>query len=186
MAATVRSDLRASTNAELMSACLDGAQPAWNTLVDRYAGLVQSVPLRLGLAPAEAEDVTQSTFMALVTSMSTIRQPDRLGSWLVTVAKRETLRVRHHPERGASSDDVDEIEGDFGDEIADAVWLHDAVESLGEPCRTILGHLFFDPTSPTYDELARSTGRAIGSIGPLRGRCLRELRRQMERARTSA
>ena len=54
--------------------------------------------------------------------------------------------------------------------------LHDALSELGGTCRELLLALYFDPEEPSYAEIAERFGRAIGGIGPLRGRCLERLR----------
>ncbi|MEM9034773.1 MAG: sigma-70 family RNA polymerase sigma factor [Actinomycetota bacterium] len=176
-----RPGLLRQTDATLLRACRQGDQRAWNAIVRRYGRLVQGVALQLGLSRHEAEDVTQSTFTTLVESMSSIREGDRLSSWLVTVARRETFRVRHHPERQAPSDRVDLTDETVEHDLTDAIWLHDAIQNLSEPSRTLLMRLFFDPQRPSYAELAEDLGKAVGSIGPLRANSLRELRRELER-----
>jgi DNA-directed RNA polymerase specialized sigma24 family protein len=36
--------------------------------------------------------------------------------------------------------------------------------------------LFFDPSEPSYAEIAVRLGRPLGSVGPLRARCLDRLK----------
>lgn len=77
---------------ELMRAAGDGDQAAWNAIVDRFSGLVWSVARAHRLSGAEAADVTQTTWLRLVENLDRISDPDRLGGWLATVARRECLR----------------------------------------------------------------------------------------------
>lgn len=174
------------TDAGLLTACRQGDQRAWNAIVRRYGRLVHGVALQLGLSRHEADDVTQSTFTNLVESMSSIREADRLSSWLVTVARRETYRVRHHPERQAPSGQVETQSAAVDRDVTDEIWLRDAIERLREPSRTVLLRLYFDPDRPSYADLAADLGKAVGSIGPLRANCLRELRRELERGDVEA
>jgi DNA-directed RNA polymerase specialized sigma24 family protein len=57
--------------------------------------------------------------------------------------------------------------------------VHDALSRLPNPCRDLLGALYFDPSDPSYAVIAARLERSVGSIGPLRGRCLERLRELM-------
>jgi len=59
-------DLDAISDARLLQGCRRGEAESWDALVHRYERLVFSVALRSGLSPADAADVTQSTFIALL------------------------------------------------------------------------------------------------------------------------
>jgi RNA polymerase sigma factor (sigma-70 family) len=168
----------------LVRACAAGDAEAWSRIVDRYERLVYAIPLREGLTHHEAADVAQETFAALMTSLGSIRQPERLGSWLMTVARRLTWRERSKAARRTLDlETIDiEAEGDLGAESVNALWVYQAVQSLGEPCRSLVISLFFDPSEPDYAEIAVRLGRPIGSVGPLRARCLDRLRRLLEDA----
>lgn len=172
----------APTNADLLDGCRRGDATAWDDLVGRYERLVYAVPLREGLSAADAAEISQSTFEALVESIERIREPDRLGYWLMTVARRLTWR-----RRTANRTEVTLAEPPHGHDVDDQVtdWVrtvvvYDAVAQLGEPCRSLIFGLFFDPAEPSYDQLSWSLGLAIGSIGPMRGRCLDRLRDRLE------
>ncbi len=54
--------------------------------------------------------------------------------------------------------------------------LYDALVALGSPCNQLLHGLYLDPEEPSYATLASRFERSIGSIGPMRGRCLQRLR----------
>lgn len=49
-----------------------------------------------------------------------------------------------------------------------------AVTALPERCRQLVEQLFFT-TPPPYAEVAKRLGLATGSIGFIRGRCLKKL-----------
>lgn len=169
-------------NEQLVNRCLDGDLTSWRELVARYERLVYAIPLREGLSVDDAAEISQTTFETLVQSLHRIEHPERLGHWLMTVTRRLTWRRRQareseitigiepaEPPTPASDDDWER-----------AVDVYDAVAELGEPCRSLILGLFFDPTEPSYDDLARLLGLAVGSIGPLRGRCLARLRTVLE------
>jgi RNA polymerase sigma factor (sigma-70 family) len=66
---------------------------AWNELVNRFAGMVWTVARRHRLNAADAADVSQTTWLRLVEQLNRIEHPERVGGWLATTARRESLRV---------------------------------------------------------------------------------------------
>src|ERR1043165_5351882 len=85
--------------AELVGAAAEGDQAAWNGLVDRYNGLVWSVARSFRLPPADASDVVQTTWLRLVEHLRRLEDPERVGAWLATTARRESLRSLRHNSR---------------------------------------------------------------------------------------
>lgn len=171
-------------NEALVRACQAGDALAWSEIVDRYERLVYAIPLKEGLSFDQAADVAQETFAALMTSMHRIRQPERLASWLMTVARRLSWRERSRA--AADRIDIAGIDvldvGDVSDDWVTVEWVYDSVQGLGEPCRSLVLSLFFDPDEPSYAEIALRLGRPVGSVGPLRARCLDRLRSVLEEA----
>jgi RNA polymerase sigma factor (sigma-70 family) len=164
----------------LLAACRAGDAAAWDTLIRRYERLVYTVAVRNGLDVEDAADVCQSTFVALLEACDRLRDDERLASWLMTVARRQSWRLRRQREHERPVESLPEVSDDppFGwDQVAD---LHTAFNRISEPCRSLLFALYFDPNQPPYAAIARDLGRSIGGIGPLRGRCLQRMRRLME------
>jgi RNA polymerase sigma factor (sigma-70 family) len=170
------------SNGALIEACRTGDQQAWSTIVSRYERLVYAIPLREGLDADLAAEVAQECFLALLTALDKIDDPGRLGYWLMTVARRLSWRARNRLRREQNSTEVptDEPDERLPDDLETAWWVHEAVQSLGQPCRDLVIALFFDPAEPQYSEIAVKLGRPLGSIGPLRHRCLERLRRALE------
>jgi len=171
-----------ATDADLLRRCRRRHADAWNQLVSRYERLVYTVALRNGLGPEDAADVTQSTFVALLDSLSRIRDEEKLPSWLMTVARRQAWRIRNLSRRTSTLDNAPETSIDPFADWATTAALHDGLATLGGICRELLLALYFDPDEPSYAELAERFGRSIGGIGPLRGRCLDKLRVILEDA----
>ncbi len=168
----------ARSDAELLSGCRAGDAAAWGDLVRRYERLVFSVALRNGLSRPDAADVTQSTFLALLEALDSIRDEQRLSYWLMTVARRKAWRLRARSAREVPNgiDDVSDGTLDRVGRWEREADLYDAMVTLGSPCNELLHGLYLDPEEPSYAMLARRFGRSIGSIGPMRGRCLQRLR----------
>ncbi len=157
-----------------------GRSDAWDVLLDRYERLVYSVAVRNGLSPEDAVDITQSTFLALLESQSSLRSDASLASWLMTVARRQSWRVRQRTRREVPVPGVASVPADVDLDWEEVASVHSALAALRSPCRELIVALYFDPAEPTYSVIARRLGRSIGSIGPLRGRCLRRLHSLLE------
>ncbi len=169
------------SDAELLRRCKRADDQAWDILVRRYEGLVFGVAVQCQLTREEAADITQTTFMALLDSIDTLRERERLPGWLCTVARRSAWRAKRRGmrEKGLPGHVVPDIGDQIVDPIADweqAAWLHEALQRLPQPCRDLIVALYFDPMNPSYRAVADRTGRAIGTIGPMRARCLARLR----------
>lgn len=172
---------------ELVRACRNGQQAAWSTLVRRYQRLVYTVPRRAGLPDEAAADVFQTAFQRLFEHLDRLDDGSRVRAWLVTTAKRETLRLLAERQR------IVEPAGDADDPLAsvpDPAPLHDeqlaelqeqhrvraAVDRLDPRARQFVELLFLQDEPLPYAEIARRLGIPEGSIGPTRARCLAKLR----------
>ena len=146
-------------------------------LVERYQRLVFSVALRNGLTREDAADVTQTTFMALLDSIDQIRGVDRLSSWLMTVARRQAWRLRRRAVQEQRLLAPMQLEESSMEQWEQLAWLHSGLGELGSPCRDLLEALYLDPSEPSYAQVAARLGRAVGSLGSMRARCLARLKK---------
>jgi RNA polymerase sigma factor (sigma-70 family) len=169
------------SDSNLIQQCLRGEVAAWDRLVDRYGRLVYSVARRCGLNEVDSEDVFQAVFLALYRRLNQLRDVERISSWLITTASRESWRVRRRGRRHESLDE--EVSADSEEGLARAAaWerqhlVREALEQLGGPCKPLLEALFLDPAEPDYEAVSRQLGIKLGSIGPTRARCLAKLER---------
>ena len=134
------------------------------------------------LPESAAEDVVQTTWLALVNRRATILDPVAVGGWLTTTARREAWRTSGASTPTPLEDDDLELALPRQHSVEDAVVQHDegdrlwaAVDGLPERCRRLLRIVAFE-NRPDYRELATELGMPVGSIGPTRGRCLAKLR----------
>lgn len=181
------------SNTELLERCRAGDNHAWQLVVRRYARLVHSVPVRYGLSSGEVEDVGQEVFWALAQQLERIEEPERLGGWLMTTARRVSWRVirRQRQEQPNQTEDIAESEVPAGELVGPkhfptyaelvAGWdrqaaLQTGLSHLGDRCRELLRMIFLDTDEPSYDEISEQLGMPKGSIGPTRNRCLAQLR----------
>lgn len=70
-----------------------GDQAGWDVLVDRFEPTVWAIARAHRLNPSDAADVSQTTWLRLVENLHRIEQPERVGAWLATTARRESLRA---------------------------------------------------------------------------------------------
>ncbi len=140
-----------------------------------------------------AEDVVQTTWLALVRSREAIQEPAAVGGWLTTTARREAWKVAKASGRALPVDD-DELAHRLPDEGSpeaevvrrdgdERLWA--AVERLSERCQALLRIVAFEHR-PDYTSIAADLGMPVGSIGPTRGRCLQKLRSLVENGESDA
>jgi DNA-directed RNA polymerase specialized sigma24 family protein len=77
------------TTSELVEQCLAGQRTAWEALLSRYERLIYYTTLRTGMTTDEAADVFQTVCLIWIEELGRLRDPERLGAWLVTTTRRE-------------------------------------------------------------------------------------------------
>ena len=177
---------RAKSMAELLTGISEGDPVAWGEIVRGYSGLLSATVRSFRLQEADALDAIQTTWLRLAENTHQVRDPERLGGWLVTTARRECLHIlRHIKHRPGLLDMTTETVADPSanteQHIIDAdtsrmLWI--LVDELSPRRRSVLRMLFSDnPCS--YDATARIAGIPIGGIGPTRTRALQQLRKKL-------
>jgi RNA polymerase sigma factor (sigma-70 family) len=136
-----------------------------------------------GLDRETAEDVVQTTWLALVRAGGAVRDPQAVWRWTTVTTRREAWRASRtgHREAVVEADALDAaspaVAGPEGEVLAGrrdrALWRQ--VGRLTERCRRLLRVIAFDDR-PDYTTLSAELGIPVGSIGPTRGRCLDKLR----------
>lgn len=183
--------LRGTSDEELLATCLHGDEAAWNVLIDRYAALIYSIPLKYSLGEADASDVFQAVCITLLEHLGSIRAPRGLAAWIITTTSRQSLAVARRRRRDQlrsvaesyGSDDIGLPDPDLlpEDELLAMERQHlvrTAISQLTDNCRQLIEALFSDADEPTsYQVLARELGVPMNSLGPTRARCLDKLRR---------
>ncbi|MEP7160103.1 MAG: sigma-70 family RNA polymerase sigma factor [Dermatophilaceae bacterium] len=182
-----------TTTTVLMERAQRGDDTAWSEIQSRYGGLVRRVVRDCGILDAHTGDVVQTTWLRLVEHVQDVQDPQRLGSWLATVARREAWHTSAIVAREVchEHDVLDRLDGTATPGPEGQTLDHDergrlrqAVAALPPRQRHLLTLLMQDPV-PSYDEISRLTGMTIGSIGPTRARAIERLRRGFTGAETA-
>lgn len=170
----------------LVEACLAGNQTAWTLLVARYKNLVYSVPVRYRLPPDDAADVFQQVWLALYSELPHLRHVGALRSWLLTVAANQCTRWRRRqltitvPQDSSIEYVPDEAGLEWQQKAEKEQTFRQALTHIPERCRKLVHMLFYEDPPLPYAEVARRLGLAEGSIGFIRGRCLKRLKKLLE------
>jgi RNA polymerase sigma factor (sigma-70 family) len=166
---------------DLVTRARTGDQQAWEALVDRYAPLVWSICAGYRLAATGAADAGQSVWLHLVKHLDHLRDPAALPGWLATTTRHECARVAraaHGPHAAVAVLDAENIAMTAEQELLTFerhAALRAAITQLPPRSQQLLALLTRDPPMP-YAQISSTLGIPIGSIGPLRGRCLHQLR----------
>jgi len=162
---------------------LDGDQAGLDELVKTMTPVLWHVVRAYRLPQDSAEDVIQTTWLALVRRRDHIEDAQAVGGWLTMTARREAWRVSQKTARAVPVEDSEfemhlpsqrsaESEAVQHDDD-DRLWV--AVATLNERCQRLLRIVAFEHR-PDYKAVAETLDMPIGSIGPTRSRCLAKLR----------
>jgi RNA polymerase sigma factor (sigma-70 family) len=171
----------------IVAAAGRGESWAWSFLVQRFGNMIMAIARSCRLNDADLNEVYQTTWLRLITNIDRIEQPERIGAWLATTAKRESLRLvraarsvwdadewlLERPDAAVKPFDAGPIAQE------DAELLQRAFARLPPHCARLLRVMIVDDP-PSYKEISDALCMPIGSIGPTRGRCLDHLRRIAE------
>jgi RNA polymerase sigma factor (sigma-70 family) len=171
---------------DLVTRAAKGEKQAWDALVERFIPLIWSICRNHRLSNADAEDVGQIVWMQLTGQLGKIRDPAALPGWLVTVTRRECLRVMDATHRLPMVGYVIDAEIIADERSAAAeqellaterhAALREAFAALSPSDQQLIALLLDDPPV-SYAEISARLGIPVGSIGPTRRRCVDKLRR---------
>ena len=177
------------SNTRLVAECLAGNDRAWVALLDRYKNLIYSIPLRYGVPEQDAADIFQAVCLDLFNELPRLRDAEALGGWLMRVATNKCYhwRLRQiNRENNIEEDAVEHLSAldaiplDVLAELEREQMVREAIAQLPPRCREMIGLLFFESPPMRYQDVARRLAVATGSIGFIRGRCLKRLKKLLE------
>jgi RNA polymerase sigma factor (sigma-70 family) len=177
---------------DLIRECVGGNEQAWSALIDKYKNLIFSIPLKYGASPEDAADIFQSVCLELFAELPRLRKTAAFSAWLITVTAHQSFHwKRKHirrAERERTDVEAEELEAlptavpaDMIEEVQREQMVRDATARLPPRCQEMIRLLFFSEPAVPYREVARRLGLATGSIGFIRGRCLRRLQKTLQK-----
>jgi RNA polymerase sigma factor (sigma-70 family) len=173
----------------LVRECLKGNKSAWSTLIEKYKGLIFSIPLKRGFCREDANEIFQSVCLTLLNEIANLREPRAIAAWLIRATSHQCLGwrrkegrfVRDEIDENERTEDPDKLPDRVLQEVEREQILRQVINDQSPECRRLIELLFFENPPIPYTDAARALGLATGSIGATRGRCLEKLRQALER-----
>jgi RNA polymerase sigma-70 factor (ECF subfamily) len=124
-----------STDASLVYRTATGDKTAFDELIRRYRTAACLVVRRYVSDPALAEDAVQEALLVALKNLSTLRDADSFGPWLMGIAIRRAKRIQERRRRESPIDDA----------------ILANLPAIQQPCEHPLGQLLED-LPPPYRE----------------------------------
>jgi RNA polymerase sigma-70 factor, ECF subfamily len=170
-----------ATDDEIVVACLDGNERAWDALIDRYGGYIYAVAQRaFRLDDLAASEVFQDVCVRVYDGLGKYSGKGELRSWIRAV----TLSACREYFRQASRRKDPVVEPDPGPDVEAVETSLDVrrlLRALGDPCRTTLELYFF--ADLTQADVAKRLKVAPGTIAARLSRCVGRLRAALQEER---
>lgn len=138
--------------------------PELTNLIDEHYRFVYGFLYRLSGTSADAEDLTQQTFLSAMANVDQLRDPAKTRSWLCTIGRNAFLKsVRG---RRIGSVDLSAVpepaEATTGDTEIDVERIQQLLGELPEEYRSALVLYYYEDCS--YREIAERTDAPIGTV----------------------
>ena len=179
------------SDTHLVQESLRGSEEAWSALIKKYKNLIFSIPIKYGFSAEEAADLFQEVCLELLTKLPQLRKPQTLPKWLAQVTSHKCFHLKRRQQRFVVTELGEQLEAmptetaalaeNILREVEREQFLREALLALSPRCRQLIQMLFFETPARPYQAIAKSLGLATGSIGFIRGRCLEQLRRRLEK-----
>ena len=166
---------------DLVRAAAAGESHGWEGLVERFGALVWSTTRAYGLSPDEGADAAQTTWLRLAEQLGRLQDGhDRVGVWLASTARQESLRLLGARVAGLTDPDQEPPAPVAATATSPEreVMLWRVVRDLPEHCRRLLRVLSAVPP-PDHEELAAALDLEVAEVPAARAACLEEFRHRM-------
>lgn len=173
----------------LVARVLNREQGSREEILSCYDPLVRAVVGAYRMQEADNQDAIQNTWLRVIERLHTLRDPNCLAAWLVTIARRECLALLARARRELPCCDGADNLADpaIGPEasilLAEAYSaVRVAVERLPIKRRKMIEILYTQREHHDYTTVSNMTGMPVGSIGPTRMRTMSSLRQSLARS----
>jgi RNA polymerase sigma-70 factor (ECF subfamily) len=167
-----------SPNDELVREVLDGNQAAFAELVRRYERAAWATAWKTLRDYHATQDAIQEAFTEAYRRLGQLRCPERFGVWLLRITRHEALRIVRRRAKTVAL----VVPNDIADKkqlTPEAVELFDALGRLPEHERLVIALRYLDDLPVA--EVARLTGRPVGTVTKQLSRALNRLRARFRR-----
>jgi RNA polymerase sigma-70 factor (ECF subfamily) len=166
---------------DVVDSVLAGDRPAYAELVARYERAVHAAAWAVLRDHHASQDVTQDAFIAAYQRLPTLRDRRSFGPWVVTIARRAAIDRARRPAVPVHAGPVPADcpappVGDPPDDRPARVLAAVARLPDHEQRAVLLRYIDGRPTA----EIARLTGRSVGTVTKQLTRALRRLRETLE------
>jgi RNA polymerase sigma factor (sigma-70 family) len=168
----------------LVHAARRGDEFAWMRLHQQLDSMLRNVARSCRLSDHDVDDAVQNTWIKLHRHINGIREPSAVAGWLATTVRRESLRLLQSHVREVLTDDPrsdDECHEDRPEarllELERHLVLTRALATLPDRHRLLMTLIAGDAG---YEQIETTLDMPMGSIGPIRSRCLARLQRHPE------
>jgi RNA polymerase sigma-70 factor (ECF subfamily) len=151
------------------------------SLIAAHHAAVYRFAFRLAGQQADAEDVTQQTFLVAQQHLQQLRQPENPLPWLLTIARSCWLKSarRKRPVPAASVElNIDDVAAPRSDrEPIDQQELQSALDELPDEFKLVVVMFYFQESS--YREIAAELEIPIGTVMSRLARAKAQLRKRL-------
>lgn len=164
------------SDAQLVAKARDGDLVAFERLIFRYERSVRSIAWAYLRDTHAGDDVTQEAFVAAYRSLSSLKELDKFGPWLMQIARRTSEKLANRSnipcDHGVP---IDEIAARSPANSDRHLQLLECIERLPENERIVITMRYFDGHSS--QEIADITQRPLGSVTKQLSRAYERLRK---------
>jgi RNA polymerase sigma-70 factor (ECF subfamily) len=182
----------------LVRECLSGSEDAWRELYSRYVFLMRSIVKRKGrLSQEDVEDITQTAFLSLSTSLKSYDFKHPLSRFVCVITERilvDEYRSRSAVKRKCRTDPLDvsdpacdeEVSNSADTELQDVLMekaqqcsqVRTALRGLDPRCRMLLELRYYNEIP--FTEIAETAGTSKNTLIVRARRCLEKLRAKFD------
>jgi RNA polymerase sigma-70 factor (ECF subfamily) len=169
---------------ELLQRFVGGEEAAFTVLMRRHEDRIFALAYRITGNRADALEATQETFISMLRASSSFRGTSEVGTWLYRIgmnASRDVLRRRRRaptPEGEPDALVAPTCNASVEEVVSARVDLSRALATLPEDYREAV--VLHDLGGVPYEEIARLTGVALGTVKSRISRGRRRLARELE------
>ena len=182
-----------TTEAELIAECRRGAAEAWDTLFDKYYGVVARFVFQLStdFSHEDTEEICQETFVSVVRNLASFQAKSSFQTWLLRIASNKAMDFRAKATAAKRGGNAPHVSLNGTDDLPidppsprpapDAVLLiaenfalvRQSLDRLDAPCREIIELRYYGDLA--YDEIASELRLNPKTVSSRLSKCLDRL-----------